>query len=140
MKFIKFASYNSFFNWFKTKYDDFPLIEGNRTLFRRHEPDEIDIYRLVDDRSRPIGLTFITNYKNGNIYIELFEIGVSWNGNGYARLMLDEIIKKYNPELIELCYPRDGYEAKCFWKHMGFHEYRRTSNPNEMYKKFKKIR
>ena len=140
MKFIKFASYNSFFNWFKTKYDDFTLIEGNRTLFRRHEPDEIEIYRLVDDRSRPIGLTFITNDKNGNIYIELFEIGVSWNGNGYARLMLDEIIKKYNPELIELCYPRDGYEAKCFWKHMGFHEYRRTSNPNEMYKKFKKIR
>ena len=123
MKFIRFGSLLFFKCWFNRtgRFENYPLIDLN--YYRCIEDDTV-IYRLVQG-GKDIGIAFVSNIHEDDIWIDLFEISEKYRGKGYGTKMVDMIVDIYKPKRIHIqCAGDHGKrkgDAYKFWKGRGFH-------------------
>lgn len=124
MKFIKFGSLPYFRRWFDRngRFENYTLIDIN---YRYNIEEDSEIYRLIQDR-KDIGIAFVSNIYDGDMWIDLLEVRKEYRGKGYGSKMVDMIADIYKPERIYIRCAEDSDgkrkgKAYEFWNGRGFH-------------------
>lgn len=83
------------------------------------EPSSDYVYQINNENEIPIGLVFLSDMTDGNLYIDWLEILVAFHGRGYLRKIMEKLASLFHKEIHFEC------SEKLRFKYMkvGCHEH-----------------